>query len=480
MTAPLAAVPALLPALPELVLAAGSLILVLIGALAGSSSQRFVQAMTVVVILVAAGLVVGQSDVRELAFHGAFIVDGFARFMKVIVLLASALSLVMAQGFLNRQKANAFEFPVLVLLSTLGMMVMISAHDLIALYLGLELSSLALYVIAAFRRDDLKSTEAGLKYFVLGALSSGMLLYGASLIYGFTGSVEFTAIAKALNGHASSGVIFGLAFLMAGLAFKISAVPFHMWTPDVYEGSPTPVTTFFASAPKLAAMAMTVRVVMTAFPDIAGQWQQIIVFIALGSMGLGAFAAIGQSNIKRLLAYSSIGHIGFALVGLASGTTNGVQGVAIYMALYVLMTLGAFACVLGMRRGDHYVETIDELAGLGRTNPGMAFGLAMIMFSLAGIPPLAGFFANWYVFVAAVEAKLYILAVIGVLTSAVGAFYYLRIVKIMYFDEPKEAFTPLDGTLKSVLLVSTMIVFLFWIWPSPLVNAALVAAQSLH
>jgi NADH-quinone oxidoreductase subunit N len=480
MTAPVAAVPALLPALPELVLASGSLLLVLIGAVVGACSTRFIQAMTVALLVLAGLLVVNQPDTREIAFHGAFIVDGFARFMKVLALAASALSLIMAQGYLNRHKVNAFEFPILVLLSTLGMMVMISAHDLIALYLGLELSSLALYVIASFRRDDLKSTEAGLKYFVLGALSSGMLLYGASLIYGFSGSVEFTAIAKSLNGHASSGVIFGLAFLMAGLAFKISAVPFHMWTPDVYEGSPTPVTTFFASAPKLAAMALTVRVVMTAFPDIADQWRQIIVFIALGSMGLGAFAAIGQANIKRLLAYSSIGHIGFALVGLSAGTDHGVQGVVIYMALYVVMTLGAFACVLGMRRGDHYVETIDELAGLGRTNPGMAFGLAMIMFSLAGIPPLAGFFAKWYVFVAAVEAKLYALAVIGVLTSVVGAFYYLRIVKIMYFDEPKEAFAPLDGALKSVLLVSTLLVFFFWLSPAPLVNAALMAAQSLH
>ena len=473
-------VPALMPALPELILASGALLLVLIGALRGESSHGFVHASSVLLLGLALLAVALGEGGTVVTFNGAFINDGFARFMKIATLAAALVSLVVSQGYLQRHKVEVFEYPLLVVLSTTGMLVMISAHDLIALYLGLELSSLSLYVIAAFRRDDLRSTEAGLKYFVLGALSSGMLLYGASLIYGFTGAVEFGAIVKALHGHAPTGVIFGLAFLMAGFAFKISAVPFHMWTPDVYEGAPTPVTTFFASAPKLAAMAMTVRVVMTAFPDVTHEWRQIVVFIALGSMVLGAFAAIGQTNIKRLLAYSSIGHVGYALVGLSAGTDAGVQGVVVYMSIYTVTTLGAFACVLGMRRDGHYVEDINDLAGLGRNNPALAFALAMIMFSLAGIPPLAGFFAKWYVFVAAVEAKLYALAIIGVLSSVVGAFYYLRIVKIVYFDEAKTAFDPLDSSLKAVILVSSIVIFLFWLYPAPLVNAASLAASSLH
>jgi NADH-quinone oxidoreductase subunit N len=306
-----------------------------------------------------------------------------------------------------------------------------------------------------------------------------MLLYGASLVYGFTGHVDFPGIAAALKDHGSTGVIFGLVFIMAGLAFKISAVPFHMWTPDVYEGAPTPVTAFFAAAPKMAAMGLTVRVVITAFPGIVGQWQQIVVFIAIASMVLGAFAAIGQSNIKRLMAYSSIGHMGFALVGLSAGTVEGVKGVAIYMAIYLVMTLGTFACILAMRRKDGFVETIDDLAGLGRTSPGMAFVLAMLMFSLAGIPPLAGFFAKWYVFAAAVNAGLYGLAVIGVLASVVGTYYYLRIVKVMYFDEPREAFEPMLPALKVVAGLSGAFILLFWLLPGPLVAAATAAAKSL-
>jgi NADH-quinone oxidoreductase subunit N len=325
-----------------------------------------------------------------------------------------------------------------------------------------------------------RSTEAGLKYFGLGALSSGMLLYGASIVYGLTGSVSFAGIASVLKSDGpSTGVIFGLVFIMAGVAFKISAVPFHMWTPDVYEGAPTPVTAFFASAPKMAAMALAVRLVITAFPGILSQWQQIVVFISIASMALGAFAAIGPRNIKRLMAYSSIGHMGFALVGLAAGTPAGVQGVAIYMALYLVMTLGTFACILAMRHADGYVETIEDLAGLGRTSPGMAFVFAMLMFSLAGIPPLAGFFAKWYVFAAAVDAKLYALAVIGVLTSVVGAYYYLRIVKIMYFDEPAQAFVPASLTLRTIMGVSGAFNLLFWLWPGPLVTAATAAAKSL-
>jgi NADH-quinone oxidoreductase subunit N len=364
-------------------------------------------------------------------------------------------------------------------LSTIGMLMVISANDLIALYLGLELLSLSSYVIAAFHRDNLRSTEAGLKYFVLGALSSGMLLYGASLIYGFTGTVSFPAIAAALSGQAGTGLIFGLVFLAAGIAFKISAVPFHMWTPDVYEGAPTPVTAFFAAAPKMAAMAMAVRVFVGAFPGILGQWQQIIVFIAIASMTLGSFAAIGQRNIKRLMAYSSIGNVGYALIGLAAGTPDGVQGVVVYMAIYLAMTLGAFACILGMRRGNTMFETVDDLAGTARTHPMMAFCLAMMMFSLAGIPPLAGFFAKFYVFAAAIEAGLVTLAVIGVVTSVIGAFYYVRIVKVIYFDEPHQPFAPMSLGQKVVLGLSSAVVLLFWIVPAPLVGAAATAARSL-
>jgi NADH-quinone oxidoreductase subunit N len=372
-----------------------------------------------------------------------------------------------------------FEFPVLVLFAAAGMLMMISANDLIALYVGLELQSLSLYVIATFKRDSARSAEAGLKYFVLGALSSGMLLYGASLVYGFTGQTTFSGIAAALAASETSlGLVFGLVFLIAGLAFKVSAVPFHMWTPDVYEGAPTPVTAFFAAAPKVAAMTMFIRILVDAFAPITSDWQQIIAFIAIASMLLGAFAAIGQSNIKRLMAYSSIGHMGFALVGLAAGNETGVQGVIIYLLIYMAMTLGAFACILSMRRRDAMVEDIADLAGLSRTNPIMAFMLAMILFSLAGIPPLAGFFAKFYVFLAAIEANLYTLAVIGVLASVVGAYYYLRIVKIMYFDEPAEGFEPMPMELRLVLGVSGAFVLLFVFIAGQVGEATAMAART--
>jgi NADH-quinone oxidoreductase subunit N len=359
---------------------------------------------------------------------------------------------------------------------------LISAADLIALYLGLELMSLTLYVVAAFNRDSARATEAGLKYFVLGALSSGMLLYGASLVYGFTGTVNFAGIAKAA-GEGGIGLVFGIVFLFAGFCFKISAVPFHMWTPDVYEGAPTPVTAFFAAAPKVAGVAMFVRVAVSAFPTVTVQWQQILVFVAIASMVLGAFAAIGQKNIKRLMAYSSIGHMGFALVGLAAATHDvreqAVQGVLVYVSIYLTMTLGAFACILSMKREGRMVEEIADLAGLARTSPAMAFFLAMLLFSLAGIPPLAGFFAKFYVFLAAIKAGLYALAVIGVLTSVVGAYYYLAIVKLMYFDEPAARFEPMPGEQKAVLAVAGLFNLLFFVYPAPLLVAATVAAKSL-
>ena len=359
------------------------------------------------------------------------------------------------------------------------MMMMISANDLISLYLGLELQSLSLYVIAAIHRDSARSTEAGLKYFVLGALSSGMLLYGASLVYGFTGHTGFEGIATALADGRSTGLVVGLVFVLAGLAFKISAVPFHMWTPDVYEGAPTPVTAFFAAAPKLAAMALLVRVVIEAFEPVTQDWQQVIVFVSILSMALGAFAAIGQRNIKRLMAYSSIGHMGYALVGLASGSHAGVQGVLVYLVIYLAMTLGAFACILAMRRRGESVEDIDSLAGLMRNQPLVALLLAAILFSLAGIPPLAGFFAKYYVFIAAIEAELYALAVIGVVSSVIGAFYYLRIVKIMFFDEPADHFERMEPELRTVLVISGVFVIGFMAFMAPIVEAANTAAETL-
>lgn len=471
--------PALPLFLPELLLAGSALALLLIGAFAGPRSTAFVNGVTLLVLIVVGALVAMQPEGRTVAFNGAFVVDGFGRFMKVLALIGAAGALMLSFDDFRQRRLSAFEYPVLVLLSVTGMMVMISAGDLIALYVGLELQSLAIYVICAFDRDSTRSTEAGLKYFVLGALSSGMLLYGASLIYGFTGTVSFAGIAAAVTGAPHSGVIFGLAFLAAGLAFKMSAVPFHMWTPDVYEGAPTPVTAFLASAPKVAAVAITVRVLVGAFPGITGQWQQIIVFVSFASMALGAFAAIGQHNIKRLMAYSSIGHMGFALVGLAAGTEQGVYGVLLYMAIYVAMTLGVFACIVTMRRNGQPVEEISDLAGLSKQNPAMAYLFALLMFSLAGIPPLAGFFAKFYVFAAAIQAKLTLLAVFGILTSVVGAFYYLRIVKVMFFDEPKEALDPMPVAAKVVLALSTVVTVGYFVAPALLNVVAGAAAKTL-
>ncbi len=471
---------ALMPIWPEIVLACGAMLMLMIGVYAGEGSARFVNGLCVLLLIAVGALVVLMPAGRTAMFGGSFVVDDFARFLKLLMLTGSAGALLLSLDYLTNEKQQKSEYGVLVLLATLGMMLLISASDLIALYLGLELMSLPLYVIAASNRDNARSTEAGLKYFVLGALSSGMLLYGASLIYGFTGTVNFAGIAKATqSGGAGIGLIFGLVFLFAGFCFKISAVPFHMWTPDVYEGAPTPVTAFFAAAPKVAGVAIFVRATVVAFPGITHSWQQIVVFVAIASMVLGAFAAIGQKNIKRLMAYSSIGHMGFALVGLAAGTPDGVQGVLIYMSIYVAMTLGTFACILSMRRDGLMVENIADLAGLSRTHPTMAFFFAMLLFSLAGIPPLAGFFAKFYVFLAAIDAGLYTLAVIGVLASVVGAFYYLTIVKIMYFDEPVKSFQSMPGLLRLVLGVSGLLNILFFVYPAPLLGAATVAAKSL-
>jgi NADH-quinone oxidoreductase subunit N len=468
----------LLPVLPEIVLAVGAMVLLMVGAYGGQKTTGPVTVLAVCLLIVVGILELTLPAGRLVTFGGSFIVDDFARFLKVLALIGSGVALILAREFLEHQSRRIFEYAILVLLSTLGMLVLISAGDLIMLYLGLELMSLALYVVAASNRDNAKSTEAGLKYFVLGALSSGMLLYGASLIYGFTGTVTFTGIAAAAT-TGSVGIVFGLVFLLAGLCFKVSAVPFHMWTPDVYEGAPTPVTAFFASAPKVAAMAVFTRVALTAFPGITLQWQQVVVFVSIASMVLGSFAAIGQTNIKRLMAYSSIGHMGFALVGLAAGTAEGAQGVLVYLAIYVAMTLGSFAIILSMKRNGQPLEKISDFAGLSRTNPMIAFFFAMFLFSLAGIPPLAGFFAKFYVFVAAIKAGLFVLAVVGVLASVVGAYYYLRIIKLMYFDEPVGQLDPMRVELRTVLAVAGIFNVLFFVYPGPLVSAASFAAKSL-
>ncbi|MDF2115265.1 NADH-quinone oxidoreductase subunit NuoN [Roseiarcaceae bacterium H3SJ34-1] len=470
---------ALAHSLPEIVLAVGALALLMLGALRKLTGDWIISECAIVLLGLAALSMLFQVQSSAVIWDGAFIDDSFGRFMKLLALCGALVSLLLSREFMAREGIDFFEFPVLILLATLGMLMLISAQSLIALYLGLELMSLALYVIAAFHRDNLRASEAGLKYFVLGALSSGMMLYGASLIYGFAGTVSFTGIGEALRGGPSIGIVFGLVFLMAGLAFKMSVVPFHMWTPDVYEGAPTPVTAFFASAAKMAAVAITVRIVITAFPGMKVQWQQIVVFISILSMAVGAFGAIGQTNIKRLMAYSSIGHMGFALVGLSAGTQQGVLGVLVYLAIYLVMTLGTFAAILSMRIGNRYVENIGDLAGLSRNNKLLAFVLAMMMFSLAGIPPLAGFFAKWYVFVAAIQSNLYWLAVIGMLASVVSAFYYLRVVKIMYLDEPARPFDRVNWEVTAVMALGGLFVVLFWVYPGPLVEAASAAAKSL-
>jgi NADH-quinone oxidoreductase subunit N len=472
------------PLFPELVLILGAMALLMLGVFRPErdAEAEAIGWLAIIVIGLAAWLLLQQPAGVHRLFDGAFVVDGFGRFMKLLTFVAAAVSILLSFDYLRQVRSMKFEYPVLALLATAGMGMMISANDLISLYLGLELQSLALYVMAAIRRDDQRSSEAGLKYFVLGALSSGMLLYGASLIYGFTGSTSFPVIAAAAAqpGAAENiGLIIGLVFLLVGIAFKVSAVPFHMWTPDVYEGAPTPVTAFFAAAPKVAAMALFMRVALASFAGVRPQWQQVVTALALASMVLGAFAAIGQSNIKRLLAYSAIGNIGYALIGLAAASPEGARGVMIYLVIYVAMTLGAFACVLAMRRPEGMVENIDELSGLAQNNLAMATVLAILLFSLAGLPPLAGFFAKFYVFVAAVKEGLWALAIIGVLASVVGAYYYVRIVKIMFFDEPRAKFAAVQPKAGLVMGVTALYILLYVVWPAPLVEAAGTAAKSL-
>jgi NADH-quinone oxidoreductase subunit N len=465
--------------LPELIMAVGAMVLLLAGALGGEKIAEFVS-WGAILVLVLAELAVATGQGGH-AFAGAFVADDFARFAKLLILIGAALSILLAEEFFSSIQLSRFELPVLILLATLGMMLMVSATSFLSLYMGLELQSLALYVLAAFNRDHLRSTEAGLKYFVLGALSSGMLLYGISLIYGFTGSVDFVIVGDVVaRAGVSIGLIFGLVFLISGLAFKVSAVPFHMWTPDVYEGAPTPVTAYFATAAKVAALCLFLRAILIPFPHAITQWRQIIIFISVLSMGLGAVAALGQKNIKRLMAYSSIGHMGYALLGLAAGTALGVRGVLIYLAIYVFTNIGVFACIQAMKRQGRAVESMSDLSGLARTNPRLALVFSMLFLSLAGLPPLAGFFAKFYIFLAAIQANLYWPAIFGVLASAVGLVYYLRLVKIMYFDEPAPAFDSDIGVGSTLIMtLSGAFALLFIFGASPLITIADAAARAL-
>jgi NADH-quinone oxidoreductase subunit N len=479
---PTVAPPDLLPALPEIALACAAMALLIVGVYRGEGSTRLVSWLAVASLLGTLALAGFFEVPRQVGFYGMFVTDAFAVFMKTLVLVGSAVSIIMALRYNEEHAIARFEFPVLILLATTGMMVMVSANDLITLYLGLELQSLALYVVASFDRDSVRSTEAGLKYFVLGALASGMLLYGASLIYGFAGTTSFAALAQLLGGAAqpSNGLIIGLVLVAVGLAFKVSAVPFHMWTPDVYEGAPTPVTAFFSVAPKIAALALFIRFLIEPFGGLVVEWRQVIVFLSVASMILGAVAAIAQTNIKRLMAYSSIGHVGYALIGLAAATPAGIRGVLVYMAIYLFMNLGTWTVILCMRQKGQMLEDISDLSGLGRSQPGLALALGIFMFALAGIPPTAGFFGKLYVFLAAIDANLIGLAVIGVVASVVGAFYYLRIVKVMYFDEPLTAFDrPIAIELKWVLAVTVIVTMFFILLPDPIVGGAEAAAASL-
>ncbi len=466
---------------PEIFLAAATGLLLIYGVMRGEVATPFVSVATSLALLATAALLF--LPYREgTAFASLFITDRLTTTMKALVLVGSAVAILMSRAYFEQVKAWRFEYPLLVALATLGMMLMISANDLMALYVGLELQSLALYVIAAFQRDSIRSTEAGVKYFVLGSVASGMLLFGASLIYGFCGGTAFVQISRALlDGKAGEiGTVIGLVFVVAGLAFKVSAVPFHMWTPDVYEGAPTPVTALFAVAPKVAAISLMVSVLMGPFKPLFDQWQQIIVVASILSMALGAFAALRQQNIKRLMAYSSIGNVGYVLLGLASGSEKGIQSIVFYLAIYVVMTLGVFSIILMMKRRDVMVENVSDLAGLGKSHPLMAFAMLLFMFSLAGIPPLAGFWGKLYIFMAAVEAKLFIPAVLGVLASVVASYYYLRIVKVMYFDEATETLDlPAFGVNRSVAFVAAILVAAFSLAPQPLSLVAAAAAKGL-
>ncbi len=466
-------------AIPEIVLAVIAMAILVFGVLRREDTFFLTSMFAVGGFLLVALLVLTTG--QGVGYHGQFISDAFSSFIKILVLAGAALALILSLDYNRKEHVARFEYPVLIVLAVVGMMVMASAANLMTLYLGLELHSLALYVLASFARDDLRSSEAGLKYFVLGALASGLLLYGISFVYGFSGTMDFASLAKTLSrpADASPGLIVGIVFVLVGLAFKISAVPFHMWTPDVYEGAPTPVTVFLSTAPKVAAFALLLRTMVTPFGHMLIAWQQLIVIVSIASMILGALAAIGQHNIKRLMAYSAIGHMGYALIGLAVGTPEGIRGVLLYLVVYVFMSAGSFAIIIAMRRRGRALEEISDLNGLARTDPALALAMAVFMFSMAGIPPLSGFFAKLYVFLPAVQAGMWTLAIIGVLTSVVGSFYYIRIVKVMYFDAPEPAFDARAPSVSFVTAATGLFTAFFFIFPAPFVNAAQAAAKVL-
>jgi len=466
-------------AVPELVLACCGMGILLIGVLRKADSFFACSMLTIGALLIAAMLVLAAAP--GVGYNGQFSNDAFSTYAKVLLLAASALGIVLSLDYNEHGNLRRFEFPVLVLFASIGMMLMVSSSNLMTLYIGVELMSLSIYVLAAFARDELRSSEAGLKYFVLGALASGLLLYGISLVYGFSGSMSFDKLAAALSdpAKASAGLIVGVVFMVAGMAFKISAVPFHMWTPDVYEGAPTPVTALMGTAPKVAAMALLLRLMTTPFGHLLAQWQQLIILVSIASMLLGAFAAIGQRNIKRLMAYSSIGHMGYALIGLAAGTPEGIRAVLIYLLTYVFMNAGTFACIIAMRRKGKMLEGISDLRGLGKTDPGLALALTVFMFSMAGIPPFSGFFGKYFIFAAAVNQGLWTLAVIGVLTSVVGAYYYIRIIWYMYFETGEDAFDTRPASVSFVAAAGGLFTTFFFVFPAPFLAAADAAAKVL-
>jgi NADH-quinone oxidoreductase subunit N len=455
---------------PEILMSISIMFLLIFGVFKKKSSDIVQNLSTIILFIIAVMIFNEYLDTNEKLFNGSYKIDYLASLMKIITLIGGALVLLISPNFLKIFKIFKIEYPILILCSILGMMVMISSNDLIVFYIGLELQSLALYVLASFNRNELRSSEAGLKYFVLSALSSGLLLYGCSLIYGFSGSTNFDIIAESVVLD-QYGLTFGLVFILVGLAFKISAVPFHMWAPDVYEGSPTTVTCFFAIVPKIAALTVLIRFLYIPFINLIDQWQIIIIFLSIASMIFGAVAAIGQTNLKRLVAYSSIGHVGYALAGLSTGTNEGIQSSVIYISIYVIMNLGLFSCMLMMKRNDKYFENLDDLSGLSKNHPLLAVSLLIILFSLAGIPPLAGFFAKFYVFKIVIEQSMYSLAIIGLLSTVIAAFYYLRIVKIIYFDKEKEMYDKDQCLpLKFSLTISTILILLYFIFPNKLVE----------
>ncbi len=468
------------PVLPELFLAVAGMVLLVAGVLRGNSATAFINKAVMGSFLIAILLLLGLNWEDTTTLNGMFVMDQFAGFMKLLVLCGLIGSVALSTQYLYQDGIVRFEYGLIVLFSGIGMLLMLSASNLLSVYMALELQSLCLYVLAAIRRDHVKSAESGMKYFVLGAISSGILLFGMSLVYGYTGSLDFADIAETTSQFMAPGALIGMVFILAGLAFKISAVPFHMWTPDVYEGAPTSVTALFAIVPKLAALGLIARLVIEAFPAAQEDWTQILWLLSFLSMTVGAFAGLAQRNIKRLLAYSSIGNMGYALIGIVAGTSGGIGSMIVYMAIYMIMTAGTFGIVLTMRRDGHAVKKIDDLAGFSRNSPWMAYTLALLMFSMSGIPPLAGFFGKFLIFKAAVASGFYVLAVLGVLASVVAAYYYLRIIKVMFFDEPADKFDEDVGfARRTVIFISLFFIVIFIVKPSALIEISMRAAASL-